>query len=233
MLLDAGFPLFLELGERYHWIDPIYRTGRRVLALGPLVQLWRAVRYGYFKGTTQSFWLSCKPRNFQDLQTISRFAGGDVCYCPGTARLSDVSPPQRCRLGAASTFLSTHFLLRETDLGFWRKEGVCGRVARYGLSSRETSGHVIRALLASSGLIRRYSAGWPPLPRSIFFRSCFCCLRFIAQSTLAGTTWTLAQMHFAISEVYLTVGSAHALATWSWSSSSLRERARARDRARS
>jgi hypothetical protein len=61
----VGFSLFLELGERYHWVDPVY-IGLVVayLLLGSLVQLSRAARYGDFKGTSLSLWLSWQAWRF-------------------------------------------------------------------------------------------------------------------------------------------------------------------------
>lgn len=63
VLFVAGFSLFLELGERYHWVQSVYiALMSAFLLVGSLVKLWRAVRYGDFKVTSQMFWL---PRSWQ------------------------------------------------------------------------------------------------------------------------------------------------------------------------
>jgi len=58
VLFVAGFSLFLKLGERYYWVDPVY-IGLVVAHLvgGSLVMLWRAGRYGDLNGPSQLFWL--------------------------------------------------------------------------------------------------------------------------------------------------------------------------------
>ena len=70
-LFVAGFSLFLEVGERYHWVEPAY-IGLAVafLLVGSLIKLWRAVRYGDFKVTSHVFWL---PRSWR------------AWMCPGNA----------------------------------------------------------------------------------------------------------------------------------------------------
>lgn len=58
VLFIAGFSLFLELGERYHWVEPVY-IGLVValLLVGSLMKLCRALRYGDFRVTSHLFWL--------------------------------------------------------------------------------------------------------------------------------------------------------------------------------
>lgn len=62
-LFVAGFSIFLKLGERYHWVEPVYiGLVCAFLLVGSLVKLWRAVRYGDLRVTGQMFWL---PRSWR------------------------------------------------------------------------------------------------------------------------------------------------------------------------
>ena len=62
-LFVAGFSLFLELGERYHWVEPV-NIGLVVafLLVGSVMKLWRAVRYGDSRVNSHVFWL---PRSWR------------------------------------------------------------------------------------------------------------------------------------------------------------------------
>lgn len=62
-LFFAGFSLFLKLGERYYWVEPVYiGLVFAYLVVGSVIMLWRAAKYGDFAVTGQMFWL---PRRWQ------------------------------------------------------------------------------------------------------------------------------------------------------------------------
>jgi hypothetical protein len=72
-LFFAGFSLFLKLGERYHWVEPVC-IGLIVafLLVGSQIKVWRAVRYGDLGVASHMFWL---PRRWQ----VAMFPGMDEC----------------------------------------------------------------------------------------------------------------------------------------------------------
>jgi hypothetical protein len=58
VLFFVGFSLFLEVGERYRWIDAAC-IGLAIanMLVGSLVKLWRAVVHSDFSVTSTVFWL--------------------------------------------------------------------------------------------------------------------------------------------------------------------------------